>query len=90
MAFLLTGRDECLPQQVPTKLQQEADLSESKPSYPVTPAGRYQVVHYRLWRRTNPVLPEDLRDRLVHEVMEARRAIRDARSAEDKPGESEA
>lgn len=90
VAFLFTGRDERLPRQVSTELQQEADLSESKPSYPVTPDGRYLVVRGRLWRRTNPALPEEMRDRLVHELMEARRAIRDARSAEDKPRESEA
>lgn len=42
--------------------------------YPVTPDGRYFVVRGRLWRRTNPALPEAERERLVHELMDARRA----------------
>jgi hypothetical protein len=72
------------------KLQQEVYLAKSKPSHPVTPDGRYLVVRGRLWRTANPALSEDLRDRLVHELMEARRAIRDARLAGDKPRENEA
>lgn len=68
----------------------EDDLSESEPPYPVTPDGRYLVVRGRLWRRTNPALPEEQRDHLVHDLMDARREIRDARSAEDRPRETEA
>ncbi|WP_218018807.1 hypothetical protein [Novosphingobium rosa] len=37
----------------------------------MTPDGRYLGVRGRLWRRTNPNLPEDLRDRLIHALMEA-------------------
>lgn len=47
------------------------------------------MVRGRLWRTTNPNLAGDLRDRLIHALMEARRAIRDARMAGDKPRESE-
>jgi len=46
--------------------------------YPRTPDGRYFVVRGRLWRLANPALPPDLRDGLVHELMAARRAVRDA------------
>ncbi len=34
----------------------------------------------RLWRAANPNLTAETRDRLVHELMAARRAVRDARS----------
>jgi hypothetical protein len=39
----------------------------------VTPDGRYLVVRGRLWRRSNPGLPEGERARLVSELMAARR-----------------
>ena len=43
--------------------------------YPVTPDGRYFVVRGRLWRTTNPALPEPTRIRLTSELMAARRAV---------------
>jgi len=43
---------------------------------PVTPDGRYLVVRGRLWRRANPHLDEDERQRLVDALMAARRAVR--------------
>ncbi len=49
--------------------------------YPRTPDGRYFVVRGRLWRTSNPNLGKDERDRLVRELMSARRSVRDA--AED-------
>lgn len=42
---------------------------------PTTPDGRYLVVRGRLWRKANPGLPEDLRQSLVHALMDARRAL---------------
>ena len=36
------------------------------------------MVRGRLWRATNPALPEDERQSLVNELMDARRAVRDA------------
>ena len=45
--------------------------------YPRTPDGRYFVVRGRLWRTSNPHLPERERERLVGELMAARRAVRD-------------
>ena len=48
-------------------------------SPPRTPDGRYIVVRGRLWRTSNPALPEAERQRLVDELMHARRAVRDAK-----------
>ena len=42
---------------------------------PVTPDGRYLVVRGRLWRRSDPGLPDDGRQALVDELMDARRAV---------------
>ncbi|HEV2545233.1 MAG TPA: hypothetical protein VGU70_21000 [Methylobacterium sp.] len=44
-----------------------------------TPDGRYIVVHGRLWRRHRPDLEPMQRDRLVRDLMEARRAVRAAK-----------
>lgn len=43
--------------------------------YPTTPDGRYFVVRGRLWRASNPSLDPVMRERLVHELMTARRAV---------------
>jgi hypothetical protein len=51
--------------------------------HPVTPDGRYFVVRGRLWRLSNPRLPEDERQRYVDALMDARRAVRDAKAAGD-------
>jgi hypothetical protein len=45
-------------------------------SFPTTPDGRYFVVRGRLWRKTNPHLPDEVREALVKQLMEARRALR--------------
>jgi hypothetical protein len=45
-----------------------------KSQYPATPDGRYFVVKGRLWRCTNPSLSAETRQRLVGELMQARRA----------------
>ncbi|MCR0983617.1 hypothetical protein [Roseomonas populi] len=52
--------------------------------YPVTPDGRYFVVRGRLWRMSNPALPEDERAALTKELMAARRAVGTALRAEDE------
>lgn len=44
-------------------------------SHPVTPDGRYFVVKGRLWRRTNPALPEDQVKARVAQLMDARRRL---------------
>lgn len=43
-----------------------------------TPDGRYIVVRGRLWRASNPNLSPAAHDRLVADLMNARRAVRDA------------
>ena len=47
--------------------------------HPITPDGRYFVVRGRLWRRSNPALPEEERIRHVAALMHARRAVAEAR-----------
>ena len=47
--------------------------------YPRTPDGRYFVVRGRLWRLSNPDLEPVERDRLVKELMAARRTVRNVR-----------
>ena len=42
-------------------------------SHPTTPDGRYFVVNGRLWRCSNPALAPDQRQKLTHELMDARR-----------------
>lgn len=55
----------------------------SRPAYPHTPDGRYFVVRHRLWRCSNPELPPEERDQLVHDLMKARRAVRSAKQSGD-------
>lgn len=50
-------------------------------NYPTTPDGRYFIVAGRLWRSTNPTIPEERLHRLVAELMDARRAVKDAKRA---------
>lgn len=50
---------------------------------PVTPDGRYLVVRGRLWRRADPRLAEPERERLVGELMTARRAVAAALRTDD-------
>lgn len=52
--------------------------------YPRTPDGRYFVVGGRLWRCTDPSLPEETRQRHVDALMDARRAVGAAKRAERK------
>jgi hypothetical protein len=69
-------------------------MDDASPApYPITPDGRYFVVRGRLWRRSNPHLPPEVREALVRELMDARRALRrdapeaqrlDARARVDK------
>ena len=50
---------------------------------PTTPDGRYFVVKGQLWRCSNPSLTEEERQRLVNELMDARRAVKSAKVAQD-------
>lgn len=55
--------------------------------YPNTPDGRYFVVKGRLWRTSNPNLPQDERQRLVDQLMLARRQVGTALKAQDVDAE---
>ncbi len=50
----------------------------TRTNHPTTPDGRYFVVRGRLWRCSDPRLPEAERQRHVDALMRARRAVRDA------------
>jgi hypothetical protein len=62
----------------------------SPKTYPSTPDGRYFVVRGRLWRTSNPALPEDLRQTLVDQLMDARRRVGRAKRAGDVDAERQA
>ena len=49
-----------------------------------TPDGRYIIVRGRLWRKSNPEIQPNERARLVGELMDARRAVRDAKGNLEK------
>lgn len=48
-----------------------------------TPDQRYIIVRNRLWRAANPNLPVEVKDQLVHDLMDARRAVKAAQSAKN-------
>ncbi|WP_057403127.1 hypothetical protein [Pseudomonas amygdali] len=51
--------------------------------HPTTPDGRYFVVKGQLWRCSNPSLSEEVRQRLVNELMAARREVKAAKASAD-------
>ncbi len=63
---------------------------EKAGQYPVTPDRRYLVVRGRLWRMSNPDLSDAERQRLVGELMAARRGVVTARRAGDGRAETAA
>lgn len=65
-------------------------MSTCPDDLPSTPDGRYFVHSGRLWRCTNPDLPDEERDRLVSELMDARRAVATAKRAGDEDAEASA
>lgn len=58
--------------------------------YPTTPDGRYFVVRGRLWRCSNPALPEAERQALVARLMAARSDVGRALHSGDEAAEKEA
>ena len=58
-----------------------------KRELPRTPDGRYFVHKGRLWRCTNPDLPEDRRKELVARLMKARSAVGKALREKDEEAE---
>jgi hypothetical protein len=57
----------------------QAKSQHADEDYPITNDGRYFVVRGRLWRRSNPGLPDAKRAELVSELMSARRAVAQGR-----------
>lgn len=53
-------------------------------TYPDTPDGKYFVVKGRLWRKSDPRLADDERERLVGELMSARRAVQNSKCRPDE------
>ncbi len=53
-------------------------------TYPTTPDGRYFVVKGRLWRCTNPNLEDAAKQQLVHQLMRARRLVKQAKKQDDE------
>lgn len=51
--------------------------------HPTTPDGRYFVVKGQLWRCSNPALCDEERQHLVNALMEARRAVKEAKASDD-------
>jgi len=51
--------------------------------HPTTPDGRYFVVKGQLWRCSNPSLSDEERQHLVHVLMQARRAVKEAKASDD-------
>ena len=51
--------------------------------HPVTPDGRYFVVRGRLWRLADPAIDPARKAALVHDLVAARRAIKDAKCVGD-------
>ncbi|CTQ49228.1 hypothetical protein [Jannaschia donghaensis] len=58
-------------------------MTARPPKYPETPDGRYFVSKSRMWRKTDPSLPEDARKAAVSDLMKARRAVRFAKTEEE-------
>ena len=67
-----------------------SNLIPSSEKYPSTPDGRYFVVKGRLWRTSNPHLASDVRQALVNQLMQARRAVGAALKAGDAEAERSA
>lgn len=55
-----------------------------------TPDGRYIVVRGRLWRTANPALSAEERERLIHDLMDARRRVGQAKRSGDAASETQA
>jgi len=69
----------------------EAEIPHGPDPAPLTtPDGRYIVVRGRLWRTSNPGLAPDVREKLVGDLMRARREVGTARRASDRDAERRA
>ena len=52
-----------------------------------TPDGRYVIIDGRRWRASDPSIPEERRQELVNELMDARRAVGAAKRTGDAEAE---
>jgi hypothetical protein len=58
--------------------------STQRADYTPTPDRRYFVVRGRLWRLSNPWLDPEIHERLVRELMTARRAVQDGTDSRER------
>lgn len=58
--------------------------------HPVTPDGRYFVIRGKLWRMSDPSIDPQRKSALVHGLMDARRAVNQAKSTGDQQAEAQA
>lgn len=65
-------------------------MSKRRLDYPETPDGRYFVAKEKLWRKTDPALDDTTRRARVKALMQARRAVKHAKQAEDDDAMREA
>src|SRR5688500_5717501 len=70
----------------------KAVAAERQPKRTVEPTedGHYVVIDGRRWRATNPNLPPEVRQQLVNELMDARRAVGAALRSKDATAEKAA
>jgi hypothetical protein len=68
---------------LPLELTRHRDWTQ-RADYTPTPDRRYFVVRGRLWRLSNPRLDPEIHERLVRELMTARRAVRDAADSKER------
>ena len=61
-----------------------ATVDRTAVKHPTTPDGKYFVVRGRLWRRSNPALESEVRERLVKQLMDARRMLHGQRSEDER------
>jgi hypothetical protein len=55
-----------------------------RPDYATTPDRRYFVLRGRLWRLSNPSLDPQTHERLVAELLAAKRAVREAKGSTER------
>ncbi len=80
-----------MPPRAPLRIDCSYSVAMAPPNrYPVTPDGRYFVVAGRLWRCSDPHLPQARRAELVKQLMTARRDVGRATKAGDANAERRA
>ena len=63
------------------RCRHNSGAGRSRADYTCTPDRRYFVVRGRLWRLSNPALDEKTHQRLVNELLAARRAVQDGKDS---------